>query len=284
LIHHLVTLLLAQLSTAAYFDTHDILYLRYATLLGFHATVEQFSFVALFFFRLNVFEKWQAFWFFFSAAQSLLFKTVVTVISVIYYIQLVVDGRFSMSDPWGAFWVISWIPLLACLYGAQVYACLILYRLGKRCQVMTDFENIRNSIMRQNDLSGLAEFPVSKEDFREESVNLLAEYETKRQSFSRPSELSSQLGSTMLLAEVAATRPRVFWATSSAFESTPLRRSTAGSNSMANGTSNHTHKLGSCIPEGSETEDMQKDTSSAEIQGVTDIEKVDSRTFAVWLT
>jgi hypothetical protein len=280
LIHHLVTLLLAQLSTAAYFDTHDIMYMRYATLLGFHATVEQLSFMALFFFRLNVFEKWQTFWFFFATIQSLVFKTMVTVMSVVYYIQLVVDDRLSMSESWGAFWAISLMPLLACLYGAQVYACLILYKLGKRCQVLADFDNIRNSVMHQNELSDKAEFPVSKEGFREESVLILSEYETNQASLGGSPKLFGHPESAILLAHVSLTRSSLFWTNSNAFQSASFRGNTAGSKSMTNGTSNHAHKIECCLPKGSETEEMPNDMMPAE-QGGTGIDKIDSHTFAV---
>ncbi|CAB9507846.1 unknown protein [Seminavis robusta] len=134
LVHHLVTILLIQLSSASFYDTHDILYIRFATLLGFHATVEQLTFLALFLFRLNICQRWQAFWFYFSAAQSLLCKTAVTVAGGIYFVQLVIEERLSIwNGNWGVFWTIFFMFLLACLYGAQVFACLILYKLGKRC-------------------------------------------------------------------------------------------------------------------------------------------------------
>jgi hypothetical protein len=41
LVHHLVTVLLIQLSTASFFDTQDLIYIRFAVLLGFYATTEQ---------------------------------------------------------------------------------------------------------------------------------------------------------------------------------------------------------------------------------------------------
>ncbi len=60
LLHHVVTLVLIQCSTASYFDTQDSLYIRYAVLLGFHATTEQISFIALLVFRLSIAPKHQA--------------------------------------------------------------------------------------------------------------------------------------------------------------------------------------------------------------------------------
>jgi hypothetical protein len=223
--------------------------------------------VALFFFRLNVFEKWQTFWFYFATIQSLVFKTMVTVINVVYYIQLVVDDRLSMSESWGTFWAISLMPLLACLYGAQVYACLILYKLGKRCQVLAEFDNIRNSVMHQNELSGKAEFPVSKECFREESILILSECETNQASLHGSPELFGRPESTILLAHVGLARSSPFWTNSNAFQSAPFRNTTTGSNSMTNGTSNHSHKIEYCLPEGSETEEMPNGTMPAEQGG-----------------
>lgn len=136
LTHHITTILLLQLSTASFFDTHDVLYLRFSVMLGFHATVEQLTFVALFFFRLKMYEKSLSFWFFFSAAQSFLFKSIVTLVATVYFSSSVIDGDFEHHGAWGTFWKICFPPLLLCLYVSQIYACKILYLLGRRCQIV----------------------------------------------------------------------------------------------------------------------------------------------------
>lgn len=134
LLHHLVTILLIQLVTATFFDTHQIQYLRVALLMGFHATTEQLSFVALALYRLQLLaKKWQSFSFFVSAAQSLLLKTAVTIGSLVYYAIIVQRGDFDRHQ-WGLFWMVSFVVLLLTLYAAQLYACYILYALGVRSQ------------------------------------------------------------------------------------------------------------------------------------------------------
>jgi hypothetical protein len=136
LTHHLVTLLLIQTSTAAFFDTQYFVYVRFAMLLGFHATTEQISFLALFCFRVNIFPKWQGIIFYAAAAQSFLLKTIVTICA---FLLCCIDiyARDALEDPttnWKWFWKIFFLPLLVLLYGSQVYACKILYSLGTRCK------------------------------------------------------------------------------------------------------------------------------------------------------
>ena len=135
LIHHVCALTFYQLFLGSFFDTQDVMYLRWACLGSIYATFEQHSFVALFFYRLDIFPTKQAFWFYFSAAQSLLTKTAVTIGSLVYFslaIQedLLVWGR----NRWESFWIIALLPLLISLYAAQLYACYILYILGQKCQ------------------------------------------------------------------------------------------------------------------------------------------------------
>ncbi|CAB9507847.1 expressed unknown protein [Seminavis robusta] len=134
LLDHFIIILVAQLATSSFFDTHDIVYLRFTVFLGLHATVDQASFIALLLFRLNLCQNWQTFWFHFSAAQSLLVKTLVTMFSLAYYLILVQDGSLSTSS-WGWFWKVSMVMLLGLLYAVHVYACWVLYKLGVRCQV-----------------------------------------------------------------------------------------------------------------------------------------------------
>jgi len=130
LIHHLVTLLLIQLITATLFDTHVVLYYRFALLLGFHATTEQASFVALFAYRLGIWETRQSRLFYVATAQCFFLKTAVTIISVVFYCTSLDD----IDGAWGWFWKIGFLPLMTCLYGSQLYAAQILFTLGGRCR------------------------------------------------------------------------------------------------------------------------------------------------------
>ena len=138
LVHHIVTIANMQLIAASFFDTHAILYIRFAVLIGFHATTEQLSFVALYLYRMNAYPRWQAFWFYFSGFQAFAVKTLVTVATAIYYIVLVRSGEVSFDDNWGAFWIVFFPIMTVCLYGAQVYACRVLYLLGKKSQRNAD--------------------------------------------------------------------------------------------------------------------------------------------------
>mmetsp|Transcript_3076 Transcript_3076/g.4148 ORF Transcript_3076/g.4148 Transcript_3076/m.4148 type:complete len:305 (-) Transcript_3076:215-1129(-) len=134
LVHHVITLLLCQLITAAFFDTGEIVFLRVALLFGFHATTEQLSFVALFVYRLQVCDpKYNGFLFFAAAGQAFLLKSIVTVISLWQYSEAVQDHRGEFAG-WVRFWRYAFVPFLLALYGAQIYACRILYLLGCRCR------------------------------------------------------------------------------------------------------------------------------------------------------
>ena len=75
LAHHICCISLCQLVSASFVDTHDVKYLRFAILLGFQATTEQLSFVALLLFRLNYCLQYQSVLFFGAAAMSLVLKT-----------------------------------------------------------------------------------------------------------------------------------------------------------------------------------------------------------------
>ena len=131
LIHHLVTLMLVQLVVASFADTGDILYLRFALLLGLHATTEQTTFVALACYRLRLFSKYHKALFFLSAGQSLLIKTAVTVVSLLFYAQQY-GGSQILDSRWDVFWQYAFVPMLLVLYASQVYACYILFVIGNR--------------------------------------------------------------------------------------------------------------------------------------------------------
>ena len=136
LFHHIVSLLLIQLVMAAFFDTHHLIYLRFAIIFGFHATTEQTSFVALFCFRLDLLSKRAQSWMFlFSAVQTILVKTTITVATCILFTNNVQNFRDdNLHGTWGSFWIVSTIPLILSLLMAQVYSSWILFVLGMRCR------------------------------------------------------------------------------------------------------------------------------------------------------
>jgi hypothetical protein len=133
LVHHLVTILLTQLVTASHFDTHNILWIRSAILLGFYATTEHLSFVALFFYRLRLYPAWHGRLFYAAAVQAFVLKTIVSIYAVGYAII-----KLYLSDDdatnWMWFWRFFFLPTLLVLYASQVYACKILYNLSSRCR------------------------------------------------------------------------------------------------------------------------------------------------------
>ena len=142
LVHHLVTLLLTQLAAASLFDTNDLIYARYALLFGFTATTEQISFVALFAYRLGIYKTWQASLFNAAVIQTVVLKTVVTVLVTVLFIIDIVNGRFdNHPDGWAWFWKIFFVILLIGLYAAQIFAGWILHILSVKC---TEKENEQN--------------------------------------------------------------------------------------------------------------------------------------------
>ena len=132
LIHHIITIIFCQLSMASYFDTGHVVILRIALLSGFYATTEQPSFVALLFYRLDIYPRCHSFLFFFAGIGTFILKTVVTIASMWQYAVYFRDEE--EFDSWSTFWRYSFIPMLLMLYGSQLYACRILYLLGSRCQ------------------------------------------------------------------------------------------------------------------------------------------------------
>jgi hypothetical protein len=136
LVHHVVTVMLIQLSTASSFDTNDSVEIRLAILLGFNATTEQVSFVALFFFRLRLYPAWHGILFYAAAAQAFILKTIVSGAAVGYaIIVFYVDGDLDADvTNWKWFWKICFLPFVIVLYASQLYACKILFELGSRCQ------------------------------------------------------------------------------------------------------------------------------------------------------
>jgi len=101
LLHHLVTLLLIQVVTVSFFETQDILYIRFALLLGFNATTEQMNLWKCHLPRL----------FFVASAQALLCKSIATVGSVICFSLYCRDYDRVADGTWGAFGL---FPLYRC--------------------------------------------------------------------------------------------------------------------------------------------------------------------------
>jgi hypothetical protein len=132
LVHHIVTILLIQLSAASKFDTNDIVWIRFAILLGFYATTEQLTFVALFFYRLRLYPAWHAILFYAAAAQAFILKTIVSIAAVGYAIAILYVRDDDASN-WMWFWRFCFLPSVIVLYASQLYACKILYDLGYRC-------------------------------------------------------------------------------------------------------------------------------------------------------
>jgi hypothetical protein len=133
LAHHICCISLCQLVSASFVDTHDVEYLRFAILLGFQATTEQLSFVALLLFRLNYCLQYQSVLLFGAAAMSLVLKTVVTIAALEYYTRAF-EFDADVMVGWDYFWAAMLVPIIVVLFTAQVFACNVLYGLGCRCR------------------------------------------------------------------------------------------------------------------------------------------------------
>jgi hypothetical protein len=135
LVHHLLTILLIQLSAASFYDTLDVFYLRFGCLMGFYATTEQTSFIILYFYRLKLYPRTHATLFLVACVQSFVFKTAITVVGMVYYVYIIMNGDIEgQRTNWNWFWSVCFFPLLALLYGAQLYACKILWDLHLKCK------------------------------------------------------------------------------------------------------------------------------------------------------
>ena len=140
--HHFVTLLFLQLLliTNISLDPAPILYLRLALLVTFFATTNQMSFVALFTFRLKIFNpQIQRYLFWVAAVQTFLLKAILTGGCAGYYFVLVF-GRDDHEDPdqtfdttpWGTFWKIAFLPFLLQTFVAHFYVSQMLLTLSQR--------------------------------------------------------------------------------------------------------------------------------------------------------
>jgi hypothetical protein len=89
---------------------------------------------------MNIFVKWHAFLFYIAAAQAFILKTIVSVVSIVYFcvVFLANDAADDQPTNWKWFWKICFLPLLLLLYASQLYACKILYSLAVRCRTAGD--------------------------------------------------------------------------------------------------------------------------------------------------
>jgi hypothetical protein len=135
LIHHLVTILLIQLASASFYDTYDVVYLRFGTLLGFYATTEQLSFVVLFLYRLKLYPKSHSTLFLVAGALAFIIKTGITIFGLAYYGWMMVNETIVYQNTnWNWFWSVCFVPLVVLLYFAQFYSCKILWNLHLKCK------------------------------------------------------------------------------------------------------------------------------------------------------
>lgn len=132
--HHVMTILFLQLGYGSFIDTMNIVYLRFGILLSLYATTEQFSFVALFLYRLKICSQSHSLMFYIAAIQAFCTKTFITVCAVAFYWNTLSEGRVSHDGAWGGFWKVTFLFLLSVLFATQVYASWVLYILAKRSQ------------------------------------------------------------------------------------------------------------------------------------------------------
>ncbi|CAB9510093.1 expressed unknown protein [Seminavis robusta] len=131
LLHHIVTIILIQVGYSSFFDTANLSYFRYGLLLTFHATTEQFTFVALYCYRMGLMSHLHKAFFLLAAVQAAFFKALVTVALVVYFALGIMQGVFHGS--WGMFWKVCFPPLLLVLYIVQLYSAYTLAIIGRRC-------------------------------------------------------------------------------------------------------------------------------------------------------
>lgn len=136
LVHHMVTIALAHLIACCMYErpsinTLDIM--RANVLMAYTAITEQPSFIALLLYRMKMNEEASK-WFYFAAIQSAVTKSIL-IVSALYYF-CISPAQFGRNgwDGWSILWSIIWIPLCLCLYATQIYACVVLYRLGKKAK------------------------------------------------------------------------------------------------------------------------------------------------------
>lgn len=131
LLHHLITILLVQLVLGTFFDTQQIIYLRIAMILGFHASTEQLTFVALYVYRVGLLPSYHSMLFYVSALQTGLVKAGLTIFVLYLYGVEVRKGTLFIGS-WGTFWKYMLPPLVILLFITQVYACKILFILSEK--------------------------------------------------------------------------------------------------------------------------------------------------------
>ena len=93
MLHYAVTMILVQLGYVSFFDTKDVLCLRFRLILMFYAITEQMSLLALCAYWLDMFRQQHSLVLFLAAAQAFIFKAAVTVSSVVHYASSVRRGN-----------------------------------------------------------------------------------------------------------------------------------------------------------------------------------------------
>jgi hypothetical protein len=178
LVHHLMTILLIQLTTASLFDTNNIQWTRLVILLSFYATTEQLSFVALFFYRLRLYPAWHGNLFYAAAAQAFVLKTIVSVVAVGYAIVILYISDDD-ANSWTWFWRFCFLPSLLVMYPVQVYACKVLYDLSSRCRKA---HALLGESAFSEEIDSKDEHEIETEEFSEEIDSKEHEIETGRHS------------------------------------------------------------------------------------------------------
>lgn len=111
-------------------------YVRVALLLALHAVTEQPSFIALIMHRFSA--RGRAFMFQLAAVLAIVIKTAVFIFSFVLYgnyvhkrseIRIKNNGRVTQ---WHSIWTVLFPIMNLLLYVTQVYACLVLYSLGRK--------------------------------------------------------------------------------------------------------------------------------------------------------
>jgi hypothetical protein len=125
---------------------------------------------------------WHAFLFYTAAAQAFILKTVVTVVSIVYFCVgfLASDAADDQPTNWKWFWTICFLPLLLLLYASQLYACKILYSLAVRCRT-AGYASIDKKAKRQSRRESEA-LLSNFENYSNKDDSLLDEYRVWRGS------------------------------------------------------------------------------------------------------
>lgn len=161
LLHHLITIILIQLGAASFFETRDVIFLRYSVVMCFHATTEQLTFLSLGLYRLQIWPRRHGLLFYGSALLSFLVKSTVMGTTFYFYAEEV-KARNGQGPPLVQFWIYGTVPLLGCLYVAQIYSCYILYSLGQRVSKSSSSNEAKDEINESTEFSTNASEDLEK--------------------------------------------------------------------------------------------------------------------------